>query len=125
MGKMGKELRESPDKMGHRRKSSLSFLEKRGRGQRHCIDVTAESRTANPRYIIEVTKAEAPPVSGEPLPQPQSFQTSSASGQSQTDLASSASVSGLGEWKSQLIFAEPLWMAAFDSCLLSLRKGSR
>ncbi len=70
------------------------------------IDVTAESRTAQSTYIIEVTKSEAPPVSGGPLPQPQSFQTSSALSQSQTDLASSAIA--IGEWKSRLILAESL-----------------
>ena len=60
------------------------------------IDVLAESRTDQSTYIIEVTKAEAPPTSGGPLPV---FQTASAS---------SASAAGLGEWKSQLILAEPL-----------------
>ncbi len=66
------------------------------------IDVLAESRTAQSTYIIEVTKAEAPPTSGGPLP---AFQTASAS---DNPSASSASAGGLGEWKSQLIFAEPL-----------------
>ena len=69
------------------------------------IDVTAESRTAQSTHIIEVTKAEAPPVSGGPLPQPQSFQPSTTSSTSQPDLASS--LTGL-EWKIRLIFAEPL-----------------
>ena len=72
---------------------------------RIAVEVTSEDGSIR-AYVIEVTKAEAPPVSGGPLPQPQSFQTSSASGQSQTDLASSAI--GMGEWKSQLIFAAPL-----------------
>ena len=71
------------------------------------IDVTAESRTAQSTHIIEVTKAEAPPVSGGPLPQPQSFQPSSTtSSASQADLAGSSI--GLGEGKSRLIFAESL-----------------
>ena len=53
-----------------------------------------------------IAKAEAPPVSGGPLPQPQSFQLSATSSASQPVLTSSSA--GIGEWKSQLIFAEPL-----------------
>ena len=68
------------------------------------MDVEAENGRLE-IYFVEVTKAEAPPVSGGPLPQPQSFQTSPTSSASQTDLASS--LTGL-EWKSRLIFAEPL-----------------
>ena len=68
------------------------------------VDVTAESRTAQSTYIIEVTKAEAPPTSGGPLPQPQSFQLSATSSASQPALTGSSA----GEWKSRLIFAEPL-----------------
>ena len=60
------------------------------------IDVLAESRTAQSTYLIRVTKAEAPPTSGGPLPV---FQAASAS---------SSSAARLGEWKSQLILAEPL-----------------
>ena len=71
------------------------------------IDVTAESRTAQSTYIIEVTKAEAPPISGGPLPQAPSSQASGGfSSASQEALAGSSA--GLGEWKSRLIFAEPL-----------------
>ena len=70
------------------------------------IDVTAESRTAQSTYLIRVTKSEAPPTSGGPLPQPQSFQPSTTSSASQTALAGSSI--GIGEWKSRLIFAEPL-----------------
>ena len=70
------------------------------------IDVLAESRTNQSTYLIRVTKAEAPPTSGGPLPQPQSFQPSTTSSASQTALADSSA--GIGEWKSRLIFAEPL-----------------
>ena len=72
---------------------------------RIAVEVTSEDGSIR-AYVIEVTKSEAPPVSGGPLPQLQSFQLSAASGQSQTGLASSAT--GIGEWKSQFIFAEPL-----------------
>ena len=66
------------------------------------IDVTAESRTAQSTYIIEVTKSEAPPVSGGPLPV---FQSASVG---DNPSASSSSAGGLKEWKSRLIFAESL-----------------
>ena len=66
------------------------------------IDVVAESRTAQSTYLIRVIKAEAPPTSGGPLPVFQS--TSAVANRSEN----SASASGIGEWKSQLIFAEPL-----------------
>ena len=69
------------------------------------IDVQAENGIIQ-TYLVEVTKAEAPPVSGGPLPQPQSFQPSTTSSASQVDLAGSAA--GLGEGKSRLIFAESL-----------------
>ena len=69
------------------------------------IDVEAEDGNVE-SYWIEVTRSEAPPVSGGPLPQPQSFQPSTTSSANQADLAGSAA--GSGEWKSQLIFAEPL-----------------
>ena len=67
------------------------------------IDVTAESRTAQSTYIIEVTKAEAPPTSGGPL-----LVFQSASVGDNPSASSSSSVAVLGEWKSQFIFAEPL-----------------
>ena len=67
------------------------------------IDVIAESRTAQSTYIIEVTKSEAPPTSGGPLPV---FQSASVG--DNLSASSAASAAGLGEWKSQLIFAEPL-----------------
>ena len=66
------------------------------------IDVLAESRTDHSTYLIRVTKAEAPPTSGGPLP---AFQTASAS---DNPSASSSLAAGFGEWKSQLIFAAPL-----------------
>ena len=66
------------------------------------IDVTSESRTAQSTYLIRVTKAEAPPTSGGPLPV---FQAAS-SGDNPSE--SSAFASGIGEGKSQLILAEPL-----------------
>ena len=70
------------------------------------MDVTAENGFVE-TYFVEVTKAEAPPVSGGPLPQPQSFQPSSTtSSANQADLAGSSI--GLREGKSRLIFAEPL-----------------
>ena len=69
------------------------------------MDVEAENGRVE-TYFVEVTKSEAPPVSGGPLPQPQSFQPSATSSANQADLAGSAA--GLGEWKSRLIFAETL-----------------
>ena len=70
------------------------------------VDVTAENGIVE-SYFVEITKAEAPPVSGGPLPQqPQSFQPLATSSANQPILASSAA--GLGEWKSRLIFAESL-----------------
>ena len=60
------------------------------------VYVTAENGSGE-TYFVEVTKAEAPPTSGGPLPV---FQTASAS--------SSSFAAGIGEWKSQFIFAEPL-----------------
>lgn len=65
----------------------------------------SESRTAQSTYIIEVTKAEDPPVSGGPLPQPQIFQLSATSSASQPILTGSSAGE---EWKSRLIFAESL-----------------
>ncbi len=53
-----------------------------------------------------IAKAEAPPVSGGPLPQPQSFQPSATSSTNQADLAGSSI--GIREGESRLIFAEPL-----------------
>ena len=70
------------------------------------VDVTAENEDVQ-TYLVRVTKSGAPPVSGGPLPQPQSFQPSSTtSSANQADLAGSSI--GLGEGKSRLIFAEPL-----------------
>lgn len=66
------------------------------------IDVTADNGSGQ-TYIVEVTKSEAPPVSGGPLPQ--NFQPSAVSGASQSDLASSSSGGG---WRSRLISAETL-----------------
>ena len=60
------------------------------------------SRTAQSTYLIRVTKAEAPPTSGGPLPV---FQSASVGGNLS---ASSSSAAGLGEWKSRLISAAPL-----------------
>ena len=68
------------------------------------IDVTAESRTAQSTYLIRVTKAEAPPVSGGPLPL---FQAQAVGGGDPTASLAGSSI-GIGEWKSRLIFAEPL-----------------
>ena len=70
------------------------------------IDVTSESRTARSTYRIRVTKAEAPPSSGGPLLQPQSFQPSATSSASQAEVDGSSAV--LREGQSRLIFAEPL-----------------
>ncbi len=71
------------------------------------IDVTAENGISRSTYLIEVTKAEAPPVSGGPLPQqPQSFQPLATSSANQPILTGSSD--GLEEWKSRLIFAESL-----------------
>ena len=67
------------------------------------VDVTAENGDAQ-TYLVRVTKSGAPPVSGGPLPQPQSFQSSATSSASQPVLTGSSA----GEWKSQLIFAESL-----------------
>ena len=53
-----------------------------------------------------IAEAEAPPTSGGPLPQPQSFQPLATSSANQPILTGSSD--GLEEWKSQLIFAEPL-----------------
>ena len=69
------------------------------------VDVTAENGDMQ-SYIVWVTKSEAPPTSGGPLPQPQSFQPSATSSASQADLAGSSI--GLGEGESRLIFAESL-----------------
>ena len=69
------------------------------------VDVTAEDGSIQ-TYLVFVTKSEAPPVSGGPLPQPQSFQLSTTSSASQPGLTGSAA--GLKEWKSRLISAEPL-----------------
>ena len=69
------------------------------------MDVEAENGRLE-IYFVEVTKAEAPPVSGGPLPQPQSFQPSATSSANQADLAGSSI--GLGEGESRLIFAESL-----------------
>ena len=69
------------------------------------MDVEAENGRLE-IYLVEVTKAEAPPISGGPLPQPQSFQPSTTSSANRADWASSSI--GIGEGESQLIFAEPL-----------------
>ena len=53
-----------------------------------------------------IAEAEAPPTSGGPLPQPQSFQPLATSSANQPILTGSSD--GLGEWKSRLIFAESL-----------------
>ena len=66
------------------------------------MDVTAENGRLE-TYFVEVTKTEAPPVSGGPLPV---FQSASVGNNPTVDSASSSA--GIGEWKSQLIFAEPL-----------------
>ena len=66
------------------------------------MDVEAASGSIE-TYFVEVTKTEAPPVSGGPLPQAAKLSTSSAS---QPGLTGSSI--GLGEWKSRLIFAESL-----------------
>ncbi len=63
------------------------------------VDVTAENGSIQ-TYLVEVTKAEAPPVSGGPLP---AFQSASVGNN-----PSASSSAGLEEWKSRLIFAEPL-----------------
>lgn len=69
------------------------------------IDITAENRTAQSTYIIEVTKFEAPPVLGGPLPV---FQSASVGNKPTGSTASSSSSASFGEWKSRLIFAETL-----------------
>ena len=66
------------------------------------IDVTAEDGSGQ-TYIVEVTKAEAPPVSGGPLP---IFQSASVGNNPTADSASSSTVFEKG--KSRLISAEPL-----------------
>ena len=64
-------------------------------------DVTAENGGMQ-SYIVVVTKLEAPPVSGGPLPV---FQSASVGNKPS---ASSSSAAGIEEWKSRLIFAESL-----------------
>ena len=66
------------------------------------VDVTAENGSIQ-IYLIEVTKSEAPPVSGGPLP---IFQSASVGNNPTADSASSSTVFEKG--KSRLIFAEPL-----------------
>ena len=56
--------------------------------------------------VVLIGAVRTPSVSGGPLPQPQSFQPSTTSSASQTALAGSSI--GIGGWKSQLLFAEPL-----------------
>ncbi len=65
------------------------------------MDVTAENGRLE-IYFVEITKAEAPPVSGGPLPV---FQSASVGNKPS---ASSSSAAGIEEWKSQFIFAESL-----------------
>ena len=66
------------------------------------IDVEAEDGNVE-SYWIEITKAEAPPVSGGPLP---IFQSASVGNNPTADSATSSTVFEKG--KSRLIFAEPL-----------------
>ena len=56
--------------------------------------------------VVLIGTVGTPPVSGGPLPQPQSFQPSATSSARQPGLTGSSI--GLGEGESQLIFAEPL-----------------
>ena len=67
------------------------------------MDVTAENGFVE-TYFVEVTKAEAPPVSGGPLPV---FQSSAVVGGHSTEATASSSTV-LEKGKSRLIFAEPL-----------------
>lgn len=66
------------------------------------IDVEAEDGNVE-SYWVEVTRSEAPPVSGGPLP---AFQSASVGNNPMADSASSSTV--LEKGKSRLIFAEPL-----------------
>ena len=66
------------------------------------IDVTVENGISRSTYLIEITKVAPPPVSGGPLPV---FQSASVGDNLS---ASSSSAAGIGEWKSRLLFAEPL-----------------
>ena len=66
------------------------------------VDVTAESGDMQ-SYVVWVTKSEAPPVSGGPLPV---FQSSAAD--NHPTAATASSVAGLGTGESRLIFAESL-----------------
>ena len=66
------------------------------------VDVTAENGDMQ-SYVVWVTKAEAPPVSGGPLPV---LQAQAVSGNNSTALASSSA--GNETMQSRLIFAEPL-----------------
>ena len=56
--------------------------------------------------VVLIGTVRTPPVSGGPLPQPQSFQPSTTSSANQADLAGSSI--GIREGESRLIFAEPL-----------------
>ena len=67
------------------------------------IDVTAENGISRSTYLIEVTKAEAPPVSGGPLPVFQSALVGD-----NPSASSSSSAAGLEIRQSRLIFAESL-----------------
>ncbi len=65
------------------------------------IDVTAENGDVQ-TYLVRVTKSEAPPISGGPLPQ--NFQPSAVGG----NPSASANSSSGGGWRSRLISAETL-----------------